>query len=128
MNAQRATEIQAVLEGVPLPATRAMLVDYARTQDATVARDLESLPEREYRRLDEVGELLTRTPTAPTPPGHDLPRPESGKPPGGDDYLSAFPTDTGRVRHDAPRQNPPQKAIEKASQTQKRQQAARGGG
>lgn len=127
MNAQRATEIQAVLEGVPLPATRAMLVDYARVHDSTAARDLELLPEQEYRRLDEVGELLTLAPTAPAPPEHGLPRPESGTPPGGDDYLTAFPSDTGRVRHDAPRRNPPQKAIEQASETQKRQQAARGG-
>jgi hypothetical protein len=126
VNAQRAAEIQAVLEGVPLPATRAALLQYAREQDAAVARDLEGLPDQEYRRLDEVGELLTLVPAAPKAQPYDLPRPESGKPPGGADYLTPFPSDTGRVRHDAPAQNPPQKAIEQATQRQKKQQATQG--
>jgi hypothetical protein len=122
VNAQRAAEIQAVLEGVDLPATKRELIAYARGQEPDVVRDLEGLPDEEFRRLDDVGELLTLAPTAPAPSAHDLPRPESGKPPGGDDYLKPFPDDTGRVHHDAPRQNPPQKAIEQASKRQKRQQ------
>ena len=121
MNAQRATEIQAVLEGVALPATRAELLAYARAQDGDIVRDLEQLPDEEFDRLDAVGDLLTLRPSAPKPPEHGLPRPESGKPPGGDDYLTPHPTDTGKVHHDAPRTNPPQKAIEKASRTQKKQ-------
>jgi hypothetical protein len=122
VNAQRAAEIQAVLEGVDLPATKRALIAYARGQEPDVVRDLEGLPDEEFRRLDDVGELLTLAPTAPAAPAHELPRPESGRPPGGDDYLKPFPDDTGRVRHDAPRQNPPQKAIEQASKRQKRQQ------
>jgi hypothetical protein len=123
VNAQRAARIQAVLEGLPLPATRSQLLEYARHEDPEIVRDLEGLPDEEFDRLDAVGQLLTLVPTAPQPE-NSVPRPESGKPPGGDDYLEPFPADTGRVRHDAPRQNPPQKAIEQASQTQKRQQAA----
>jgi Protein of unknown function (DUF2795) len=123
VNAQRASLVQAVLEGVPLPATRNQLVEYARSQDVSIVADLEQLPDREFDRLDAVGELLTMRPSAPKPPQHGLPRPESGKPPGGDDYLTPHPTDTGKVRHDAPRQNPPAKAIEKASKTQKKQKA-----
>src|SRR3954468_12839277 len=127
MDAQRATEIQTVLEGVTLPATRKDLLAYARENDAGIIRDLEQLPDGAYDRLDAVGELLTMQPSAPKPPEHGLPRPESGKPPGGDRYLTPFPSDTGRVPHDAPRSNPPQKAIEQASQTQKKQKAAQEG-
>ncbi|HEY0416508.1 MAG TPA: DUF2795 domain-containing protein [Gaiellaceae bacterium] len=126
MNAQRAAEIQAVLEGVPLPATRDQLIAYARAEDPAIVRDLEGLPDEEFDRLDAVGDLLTLEPAAPKP-GGSPPRPESGKPPGGDDYLEPFPSDTGLVRHDAPRQDPPQKAIEEASETQKRQKAEQGG-
>jgi uncharacterized protein DUF2795 len=125
MDTQRAAEIQAVLEGIPLPATRAKLVEYARNQSPTLAQELNGLPDEEFRRLDEVGELLTLVPSAPKP-ADDLPRPESGKPPGGPDYLTPHPSDTGKVRHDAPRDNPPQKAIEQASQTQKKQKAEQG--
>ncbi|HEY6961341.1 MAG TPA: DUF2795 domain-containing protein [Gaiellaceae bacterium] len=127
MNAQRATFVQTVLEGVPLPATRNQLLEYARAQDPSIVGDLQELPDEEFDRLDAVGELLTMQPSAPKPPEHGLPVPESGKPPGGDDYLTPYPSDTGRVRHDAPRANPPQKAIEKASQMQKQQKAEQGG-
>ena len=37
MNLQRAAEIQVVLEGVKLPATRDQLVQYAALQDAAAA-------------------------------------------------------------------------------------------
>jgi len=123
MNAQRAAEVQAVLEGVTLPAKKRQLIAYAREHDPSIAHDLEGLPDQQFRRLDEVGELLTLQVTAPKPPEHGPPRPESGKPPGGADYLTPFPADTGKVRHDAPRDNPPMKAIEKASRTQKKQKA-----
>ena len=126
MNAQRASLVQVVLEGVPLPATRAQLLEYARLQEPSVVAEVRQLPDEEFDRLDDVGELLMLRPSAPKPPGDRLPRPESGKPPGGDDYLEPFPSDTGRVRHDAPPQNPPTKAIEKASNAQKKQQAAQG--
>jgi uncharacterized protein DUF2795 len=123
VDARRAARIQAVLEGIPLPATRAQLLSYAQGNDPAIVRDLEELPDEEFDRLDAVGELLTMQPSAPKPPEHGLPRPESGKPPGGDDYLTPFPKDTGLVRHDAPRSNPPQKTLEKASKTQKKQKA-----
>ena len=64
-------------------------------------------------------------PSAPQP-GNGLPRAESGKPPGADDYLKAFPDDTGKVRHTAPPTNPPQQALEKATKKKKRQMAAQG--
>lgn len=121
MNAQRASLIQAVLEGVPLPAQTSQLIAYARANDPSIVADLQGLPDREFDRLDAVGELLMLVPTAPAPKPR-LPLPESGKPPGGPDYLTPFPNDTGRVRHDAPRQNPPTKAIEAASKKQKKQQ------
>ena len=125
MNTQRACEIQAVLEGVPLPATRSRLLEYARAQAPSIVADLEGLPEIEFDRLDAVADLLTMRP-APARPEHRLPRPESGQPPGGPDYVTSFPSDTGKVRRDAPRDNPPQKAIQQASKAQKRQKAEQG--
>ena len=96
MNFQRAAEIQVVLEGIALPASRDELVRYAAQYDTAAAAELERLPEREYERLDEVGEEL-----APTKPVRAspvlLPREESGEPPGGEDYVKARPEDTGRV-------------------------------
>ncbi|HVU79044.1 MAG TPA: DUF2795 domain-containing protein [Gaiellaceae bacterium] len=126
MDTQRAALVQAVLEGVELPAGKADLVGYAGEQQPSVVGDLEGLPNRQYGRLDEVGELLTLVPTAPAPEPR-TPVPESGEPPGGPDYLTPFPKDTGRVRHDAPRQNPPQQAIEQAASEQKKQKAEQGG-
>jgi hypothetical protein len=120
MNLQRAAEIQVVLEGVTLPATRAELLRYAAQHDPDAATELARLPDREYATIDDVGEQL-----APTRPVHvsqeRLPRPESDKPPGGDDYVRPFP-ESGRVDPDAPPDNPPKKAIEKAAKTQKKQQ------
>ncbi|HZQ83112.1 MAG TPA: DUF2795 domain-containing protein [Gaiellaceae bacterium] len=123
MNSQRAAQVQVVLEGIPLPATKSDLIAYARAQDPAVVSDLEGLPDELFRRLDEVGELLMRVPSAPKP-GPRLPRAESGVPPGGADYLTPFPDDTGKVRHDAPPANPPQKAIEQQTKRQKRQASA----
>jgi hypothetical protein len=126
MNLQRVAEIQVVLEGVKLPATRDDLVRYAESQDPQVARELERISNREYERLDDVAEEL-----APTQParaqGSKPPRPESGQVPGGDDYVNPSP-ESGGVRPDAPHDNPPQKAIDKAQKTVKQQQAARSGG
>jgi hypothetical protein len=55
---QGSAVVQVVLEGVALPATKAELLDYARLHDGDAARKLESLPDKEYRSLDEVGEAL----------------------------------------------------------------------
>jgi hypothetical protein len=124
MNLQRSAEIQVVLEGVKLPATRAELVRYAAAQDSEAAVELERVPDREYGSIDEVGEELTAT--APVSAGADrLPKPESGEQPGGDDYLKPFP-ESGQVRHDAPRTHPPQDVLDEQSKTQKRQKAAQG--
>lgn len=119
MHAQVA-RLQAVLEGVDLPASRDELIRYARQQDGEgLVTLLERLPEREYDRIDDVAETL-----APVQPQaeHELPVPreESDLPPGGDDYVTAHPT-PGRVRHDAPPENPPQKALEQQTKTQNAQ-------
>jgi hypothetical protein len=98
MNLQRAAEIQVVLEGVKLPATRAELVHYAALEDAEAAVELERISDREYRSIDEVGEELA--PTQPHFPAQSLvPHPESGAPPGEDDYLNPDPT-PGAIRPD----------------------------
>jgi hypothetical protein len=114
------TALQVLLEGVPLPASKSELIRYAREQDGGRAVSLlERLPDREYRRLDEVGEEL-----APVQPSSqekpELPREESDLPPGGDAYIVAHPN-PGKVRHDAPPGNPPQKAIEQQTKTQQAQ-------
>jgi hypothetical protein len=125
MNLQRSAEIQVVLEGVTLPATREELVRYAARFDEDAARELEAIPKREYGRIDEVGDELAATAVV-RPTNEQLPQAESGKPPGGDDYLRPFP-EPGTVHHDAPRDHPPQEPIEEASKTQKRQKAKEGG-
>ena len=101
MNVQRAAQVQVVLEGVPLPATKRELVAYARREDAEAARELESLPDREYRSLDEVGEELA--PVQPSWPRPDatLPREESDLPPGGEAYTDPS-AEPGWVRERGP--------------------------
>jgi hypothetical protein len=120
VNAQRAAEIQVVLEGIPLPATRDELIRYAQAESTEAAQLLEPLPEGEYDRLDAVGEALMHAPGKPQPPAKP-PRPESGKPPGGDDYLNPAP-EPGRVRPSAPRTHPPQMVLEEQTQLQQKQQ------
>jgi hypothetical protein len=120
MNAQRSAELQVLLEGVPLPATRDVLVSYARAQDAASAAWLEPLPEGEYERIDAVAEALSAPRRLPSPPSR-LPRPESDKPPGGSAYLDAGET-SGAVRPSAPYVHPPEKVIEQQSKLQKEQQ------
>ena len=121
MDAQRAAELQVLLEGVPLPASRSLLIDYARAQDDSAAALLESLPDREYQRLDDVGDALWVRPRPPEAPAKP-PRPESGKPPGGPDYLRPFP-ESGAVRPSGPRSNPPQQALEQQARLQQKQKA-----
>lgn len=70
MNAREAAEIQVVLEGVPLPATKRALLAYAGSQDGAAAQRLAAIPDREYRSLDEVGEAL-----APVQPSRADPDP-----------------------------------------------------
>ena len=120
MSTQRAAEIQVLLEGVPLPATKAELVDYARREDPDSAHLLEALPDREYRSLDEVGETLAPVQPSRSQPQAAVPREESDLPPGGDDYVAPHP-EPGAVRHDAPPENPPQNAVEQQSKAQNEQ-------
>jgi Protein of unknown function (DUF2795) len=121
MDSQHAAELQVLLEGIPLPADKQKLLDYARRQDETAARRLASLPEQEYRSLDDVGEALAHVqPDGPNAHA-DVPRDESGKPPGGDAYLDPN-AEPGAVRPSAPASNPPQKALEEQTKLQKQQQ------
>jgi hypothetical protein len=121
VSSQRAAQLQVVLEGVPLPATKQELIAYAREEDESMAADLDTLPDREYRSLDEVGEMLAPAQPSAQRPGPPAPHDESGEPPGGDAYLNPNP-EAGAVRDDAPPSNPPQKALEEQTKTQKRQQ------
>jgi Protein of unknown function (DUF2795) len=120
MTSQEAAEIQVLLEGVALPAKKRQLLAYARREDPDAVERLKAIPDREYRSLDEVGEALARVQpvTAEEAP---TPREESDLPPGGPEYLNPHPQ-PGTVRNDAPPDNPPQKAIEQQSNTQKQQQ------
>jgi hypothetical protein len=93
--------LEALLEGVPLPAQKRELVEYARKLDPELARLVEGLPDREYRALDEVGEALVPAQPPPVPNHVESPREESGLPPGGDDYVNAAPV-SGAVRPDGP--------------------------
>jgi hypothetical protein len=86
MNTQRAAEIQVVLEGIRLPATRRELIAHASLYDAAVAAELAVLPDRAYDRIDEVGEALLRVQPVTRVTPHS-PKPESGLPPGGDSYV-----------------------------------------
>jgi hypothetical protein len=115
-----AAELQVLLEGVALPAHKRELVEYASSQDRAAARHLESLPDREYRSLDEVGEALAPVQPPRSQPVAAVPREESDAPPGGEDYVEPHP-EPGAVRDDAPPDNPPQKTLEQQSATQKEQ-------
>jgi hypothetical protein len=123
VDTQRSAELQVLLEGVPLPASRAELIDYAVAQEegALFRGDLESLPDRQYETLDEVGEELIRVQPARSSARAALPREESGEPPGGDAYTDPAP-EPGLVREDWPANHPPSKVIEQPSETQKTQQ------
>ena len=99
MDFSSAAELKTMLVGVSLPADKAQLLAYAVQQHAepqSVAA-LRSLPEREYESLDEVVEDLLHVQPVRL---DDEPQPheESGAPPGGGDYPTAEPSDTGRVR------------------------------
>lgn len=121
MDTAVAARLQVALEGVPLPATRQMLIDYLAREEPSLDGALDSLPEGEYDRIDAVAEALQRPEPAPSPPRRP-PKAESGKPPGGAAYTDPAAAESGRVRHDWPRQHPPQETLEQQSATQKRQQ------
>jgi hypothetical protein len=100
---QRAAELQVLLEGVALPATRKELIDYASTQPggASFVRELERLPDREFTYLDEVGEELAAVQPDQRRSRPQAPGPESGVPPGGEAYTDTSP-EPGAVREQGP--------------------------
>ena len=83
--------VEALLEGVALPASRAELVAHARREGAetAVVERLRLLPDRSFRSLDEVGEALEPVQFRRAADGAPPPRAESGPPPGGDAYTAA---------------------------------------
>jgi hypothetical protein len=98
VSAQQAAEIQALLEGVALPAHKRDLVRYARREQAAdAAAQLEKIPDREYKSLDEVGEALFPVQPPSGKAQAEIPHAESGQPPGGDAYTDPDP-DTGRIQ------------------------------
>ena len=125
MDHGRVAEIEVVLEGIKLPATRDELVQYAAREDAAAAHELRALPDVEYGYLDQVGEMLLRTQPA-RPLVQKPPKAESGDPPGGEDYVKPFPT-PGHVRPSIPPTHTPEQQLEKQSSTQKRQKAVQEG-
>jgi hypothetical protein len=102
MSTQEVAELQVLLEGVPLPASKQALLDHAGHQEGgRLTALLERLPDREYGSLDEVGEeLLHLQPKWPRPDAHE-PSEESGRPPGGDAYLDPA-AEPGGVRERGP--------------------------
>lgn len=122
MDFQRVAEIQVVLEGISLPATRDELIAYAVRQDRDAAAALAQLPDRRYDRIDAVGEALRPTSPRKREPER-LPAPESGLPPGGADYVTAHP-ESGAVRPPDGPVTPPQDVLEEQTATQQRQQQA----
>jgi len=92
-------QLKAALVGVPLPAQKSELLEYAVRQriEPQQLDALRSLPDREFESLDEVSEELLHVQPRELD-GRPTPREESGQPPGGDDYVEAHPSDTGRVR------------------------------
>jgi hypothetical protein len=115
--------LQVLLEGVDLPAEKADLIRHAREHERDVAavRLLERLPDQKYKSLDDVGEALAQVQPQNSNQRSELPRDESDLPPGGDNYVKPNPT-PGAVRHDAPPENPPEKAIQQQTKTQNEQQ------
>jgi hypothetical protein len=102
MSTREVAELQALLEGVPLPASKQELMDYARAEGGgRFAPLLAKLPDREFGSLDEVGEELAPVqPDWPQPDPH-RPREESGSPPGGEAYTDPSPV-PGAVRERNP--------------------------
>ncbi len=92
-------ELQTLLEGVPLPAKRAELLEYAERQDATATQlgMLKRLSDEEFGTIDAVGEELAPVQPQPEDGVPHEPREESGAPPGGDAYTEKHP-ESGAVR------------------------------
>jgi hypothetical protein len=99
VDTSRAAELQVLLTGVPLPATKDELLEYAVRQRAEphFLEALRALPDRGYSSIDEVAEELVHVQPAAPPRLPPHPREESGEPPGGDAYTDPD-SEPGRVR------------------------------
>ena len=95
----RAAEIQVLLEGVHLPASKQHLIEYALQQDGAgpLLMLLDELPDREYASLDEVGEVLYPVQPIRSNEQPHGPKPESGDPPGREAYTEPSP-ESGAAR------------------------------
>jgi Protein of unknown function (DUF2795) len=58
MDFQRIAELEVMLEGIRLPATRDELVACAEREDAAAAAELARIPDVTYDRIDAVGNAL----------------------------------------------------------------------
>jgi len=94
-----AAELQVVLEGVPLPAEKNELLEYASSQGAEprLLAALRAIRDKEYGYLDQVGEEVARVQPSWEEPPPQTPSEDSDAVPGGPDYIRV-PSDTGRVR------------------------------
>jgi hypothetical protein len=102
MSTRDVAELQVLLEGVSLPASKRELLDHARREDGgRLTALLQRLPDREYGSLDDVGEELLRLQPDWAQPDPHRPREESGPPPGGDAYLDPA-AEPGGVREKGP--------------------------
>ncbi len=84
-------ELEVVLEGIPLPAGRTEVVEYAAGNgaDGATLAALRALPDRRYESIDEVGETVDPVQPVGSEPRIVPPRAESGAPPGGDAYTGS---------------------------------------
>jgi hypothetical protein len=91
MDIARAAQLQVLLEGVPLPAEKAELLEYAVRQRAEpqAIADLRKIPDQRYESLDEVGEALVRVQPPDSDGAAPAPHEESGDPPGGEAYMGS---------------------------------------
>jgi hypothetical protein len=102
VSTRQVAELQVLLEGIPLPASKQELLDYALLErGGHLTSLLERLPDREFRSLDEVGEQLLHVQPERPQPGPNEPTAESGEPPGGLAYTDAS-AEPGAVRERGP--------------------------
>src|SRR3954447_4176589 len=92
-------QVEALLVGIDLPATKDQLVSYARAQPGGhhAAERLERIPDREYKAIQEAGEELEPVQPERSEPRIVPPRVESGAPPGGPGYVGE-PTTPANVK------------------------------
>jgi hypothetical protein len=90
-SSQKAAIAQVLLEGIPLPVRKEKVLEYAERQGAEpeILTLLRTLPNEQFRNLDEIGEALVPVQPAFAPPDPQLPREESDAVPGGEGYLDA---------------------------------------